>query len=310
MLRDAAFLTTSSEAIAAAYREQYGVRPSVVHNTFPLPAQLPDFTRADPGTLRLYWFSQTIGPGRGLEDAVAALGRAGVPAELDAARPRRSDGYLDALTTPGGGARAAARGRLIIRRHRPTRWSISRAATTSASRWSRRPRATAQLCLTNKAFTYILAGRRGGHHATRRASTTLGVDLGRAAALVPPGDVDALAARVCAVGCGSRRARLREADGVAGGGAAMALGARVRTRHAVPARQRGAGVRILLVMDPYIKVPPDHYGGIERVIADLADGLARSGHDVTLWAAPGSRVNGRVERVRTGRGVDAVEQRS
>jgi len=48
-------------------------------------------------------------------------------------------------------------------------------------------------------------------------------------------------------------------------------------------------------MDPYIKVPPEHYGGIERVVADLGDQLARSGHDVTLWAAPGSRVNGRVE---------------
>ena len=54
-------------------------------------------------------------------------------------------------------------------------------------------------------------------------------------------------------------------------------------------------MRILLVMDPYIKVPPAHYGGIERVVADLADGLARSGHEVTLWAAPGSRVNGRVD---------------
>jgi glycosyltransferase involved in cell wall biosynthesis len=54
-------------------------------------------------------------------------------------------------------------------------------------------------------------------------------------------------------------------------------------------------MRVLLVMDPYIKVPPEQYGGIERVVADLADGLARSGHDVTLWAAPGSRVNGRVE---------------
>jgi glycosyltransferase involved in cell wall biosynthesis len=48
-------------------------------------------------------------------------------------------------------------------------------------------------------------------------------------------------------------------------------------------------------MDPYIKVPPAHYGGIERVVADLADGLTRSGHDVTLWAAPGSHVDGRVE---------------
>jgi glycosyltransferase involved in cell wall biosynthesis len=54
-------------------------------------------------------------------------------------------------------------------------------------------------------------------------------------------------------------------------------------------------MNILLVMDPFIKVPPDHYGGIERVVADLGDRLARCGHDVTLWAAPGSRVNGRVE---------------
>ena len=54
-------------------------------------------------------------------------------------------------------------------------------------------------------------------------------------------------------------------------------------------------MRVLLLMDPFIKVPPDHYGGIERVVADLADRLTQRGHDVTLWAAPGSRVDGRVE---------------
>jgi glycosyltransferase involved in cell wall biosynthesis len=54
-------------------------------------------------------------------------------------------------------------------------------------------------------------------------------------------------------------------------------------------------VNILLLMDPFIKVPPDHYGGIERVVADLADRFTALGHDVTLWAAPGSRVTGRVE---------------
>jgi glycosyltransferase involved in cell wall biosynthesis len=48
-------------------------------------------------------------------------------------------------------------------------------------------------------------------------------------------------------------------------------------------------------MDPVIPVPPRHYGGIERVIADVAAGLSRRGHDVTLWAAPGSRAPGRVE---------------
>lgn len=54
-------------------------------------------------------------------------------------------------------------------------------------------------------------------------------------------------------------------------------------------------MNVLLVMDPYITVPPDHYGGIERVVADLADRLAASGHHVTLWAAPGSHVNGAIE---------------
>ena len=54
-------------------------------------------------------------------------------------------------------------------------------------------------------------------------------------------------------------------------------------------------LRVLLVMDPFIKVPPDHYGGIERVVADLADGLHARGHEVTLWAAPGSATAARLE---------------
>ena len=39
--------------------------PTVIHNTFALPPQPPDVSRADPSRLRVYWFSQTIGPGRG-----------------------------------------------------------------------------------------------------------------------------------------------------------------------------------------------------------------------------------------------------
>jgi glycosyltransferase involved in cell wall biosynthesis len=54
-------------------------------------------------------------------------------------------------------------------------------------------------------------------------------------------------------------------------------------------------MNVLLMMDPFIRVPPAHYGGIERVVADLAAGLTKNGHYVTLWAAPGSQVDGRVE---------------
>ena len=53
----------------------------------------------------------------------------------------------------------------------------------------------------------------------------------------------------------------------------------------------GNALRVLLLMDPFIVVPPRHYGGIERVIADLGDGLQDRGHEVTLWAAPGSNID-------------------
>jgi glycosyltransferase involved in cell wall biosynthesis len=48
-------------------------------------------------------------------------------------------------------------------------------------------------------------------------------------------------------------------------------------------------MRIAQIVAPWFRVPPDAYGGTERVVAELADGLSKRGHDVVLFAAPGSR---------------------
>lgn len=48
-------------------------------------------------------------------------------------------------------------------------------------------------------------------------------------------------------------------------------------------------MKILLLSDPLIPVPPIHYGGIERVMYDLAVELHRRGHEVAIWAGPNSR---------------------
>lgn len=53
-------------------------------------------------------------------------------------------------------------------------------------------------------------------------------------------------------------------------------------------------LRIALVAPPWLPVPPPGYGGTERVIALLADGLVARGHDVTLFAAKGSRTAARL----------------
>lgn len=47
-------------------------------------------------------------------------------------------------------------------------------------------------------------------------------------------------------------------------------------------------MRIAITADPYLPVPPTHYGGIERVIDLLVRELVQRGHDVTLIAHPDS----------------------
>jgi glycosyltransferase involved in cell wall biosynthesis len=53
-------------------------------------------------------------------------------------------------------------------------------------------------------------------------------------------------------------------------------------------------LRILVIADSKIPVPPVGYGGAERIIGSLCKGLARRGHHVSLMAAEGSENYGRL----------------
>jgi glycosyltransferase involved in cell wall biosynthesis len=67
---------------------------------------------------------------------------------------------------------------------------------------------------------------------------------------------------------------------------AGAAGVRAIRRHS---RSGARGrMRVALLAPPWIPIPPPGYGGIELVVAELAGGLVRQGHDVALLAAPGS----------------------
>jgi glycosyltransferase involved in cell wall biosynthesis len=56
-------------------------------------------------------------------------------------------------------------------------------------------------------------------------------------------------------------------------------------------------MRIAQVAPPWLAVPPAGYGGIEWVVALLADGLVESGHEVTLFATGDSRTKAKLEYV-------------
>jgi glycosyltransferase involved in cell wall biosynthesis len=66
LLQNAAYCTTTSEALSAALHARYGGRRAdVLTNSFPLQAR--PLIEESKKPVRFFWFSQTIGEGRGLE---------------------------------------------------------------------------------------------------------------------------------------------------------------------------------------------------------------------------------------------------
>jgi glycosyltransferase involved in cell wall biosynthesis len=51
-------------------------------------------------------------------------------------------------------------------------------------------------------------------------------------------------------------------------------------------------MRILVIADPHIPVPPRQYGGTERMVAFFCEEMRQRGHRIHLLAAPGSRSYG------------------
>ena len=56
-------------------------------------------------------------------------------------------------------------------------------------------------------------------------------------------------------------------------------------------------LRIAQIAPLWVKVPPEKYGGIERIVAMLCDGLVENGHDVTLFAVGGSKTKAKLVSV-------------
>ena len=94
-LHNAVYTSTTSHALADALHTRYGgTRPNVITNSFPLQ---PIQQQLQPGTPPAFlWFSQTIGPGRGLEAFIAAWSLTREPSRL-VLLGNPSVGYKDRL---------------------------------------------------------------------------------------------------------------------------------------------------------------------------------------------------------------------
>lgn len=196
LLPRCAMVTASSGPIATALVQRYGIpRPLVVHNVFPWADRTAlDGRRLDRGSSALRsatWFSQTIGPERGLPDAIAALAATSTPWELHlrgscsaVVRAR-----LEQL------ARAAGVGeRLHLHAPVPPGELLSRVAEHDVGLALEQPaRSDQEVACSNKVFTYLLAGLPVVATHTRGQASVL-EQVGAGALLVPPGSASAIAA--------------------------------------------------------------------------------------------------------------------
>ncbi len=190
VLPRAAFLTAGSPAIAEAYTAKYGLEPIAINNTFSLPPTAPHVSQGRDECLRLYWFSQTVGPGRGLEDAVNAIGEADLVGELHL-RGNPVTTYLERLQRLA--RQSAPRLRIVLHEPAPSDLMVNLAREYDVGLSLEQPRVfNRELSLGNKVFTYMLAGLAVVLSNTR-GHRALAPDIGQGALVYSPGDIDAFA---------------------------------------------------------------------------------------------------------------------
>lgn len=194
-LPQCAYTTACAPLVAEAIAARYHVpAPLPIHNVFPWNdrGRLDGLVKDRAGTaLSLYWFSQVIGPGRGLEEAIRAVGQfpaGNVQLHLRGAVSESQARALHALARTCGAEGA-------LRLHPPVAPDelLSRAAEHDIGlALEDGARRSFALTVTNKLFLYWLAGLAviatdvPGQRAVMRAG-------GEPGALYPFGDHHALA---------------------------------------------------------------------------------------------------------------------
>jgi glycosyltransferase involved in cell wall biosynthesis len=197
LLGRAAHSTCPSKAMSVALAEEYGCRPPVVvYNAFPWADRAridgTHVDRRDPNTPSIHWVSQTLGPGRGLEDLLAALPLLAQPVEVHL-RGRAAPGFEKWL---GGTLAAQWRDRIFLHDLVPNDELLPRIAEHDVGFSGEQQFCRSRdLTVTNKILHYLCGGLAvvatdtAGHREVAAAAPG-------AVFLYPIGDSRALAARL------------------------------------------------------------------------------------------------------------------
>jgi len=190
-------LTAAAPLMAEAYAKTYALRlPITVQNVFPLsetPAEAP----AEPTVhqpARFYWFSRTVGAGRGIESIILILAQMKTPTVLTLRGEFFDPNYADNLRQVA--REAGYTGELNFQPPENSS-EMARLAAKHDVGLAIEPNypPNRQVCLSNKFYTYLLAGIPIAYTGTR-AQCALAAELGAAAMLIDPSEIESSATRL------------------------------------------------------------------------------------------------------------------
>jgi glycosyltransferase involved in cell wall biosynthesis len=188
------FLSAASDGIAKALAARYGIEPPMtVHNVFPWMERNQLDRKSEDRvneSLSLYWYSQTIGLDRGIEDAVRAAGELGGPVQIHL-RGAIDPFVRESLETLA--RECGLKDMLFFHAPVPPTELLSRAAEHDVGLALEQGHILNRaICTTNKLFFYLLAGLAVAATDVPGQRDVLS-SCATAAALYPPGDYKALA---------------------------------------------------------------------------------------------------------------------
>lgn len=153
------YLSTSSPLISQAYRDIYpALKPVSILNVFPKTKLYQISTPNNTNSIKLFWFSQTIGPERGIEEIIIALGKFG---EGEFELHLLGDHDVETIVYFNKIAKQNRLSKNIIRYYKPikaedifefaAKFDVGMATETGVP-------LNRNICLTNKIFTFIQSG--------------------------------------------------------------------------------------------------------------------------------------------------------
>lgn len=153
-LPSAAYVSAASPGIGEAVSRRYGIQTQTILNVFP---GLPGVTGAptpQPGTVRWFWFSQTLGHDRGIETFLAHARELEVASVLTVVG-KPLPGYREQLAAE---ARRCGVALVFHDMVAPDRLYELAAQNDCGLALEHRQPLNKDLCLANKIFTYLAAG--------------------------------------------------------------------------------------------------------------------------------------------------------